>query len=189
MFSSKLPKQTLWEQSIQSQVDHPTWEDFNAFLVKRYRTLERIEDVSLSGSSQIQSKPSRREPIFKRVNSFEPKVNPKLQTCKLCSKENHPIRLCRKFVEMTVNKRSSTIKQHKLCLNCFARGHQLKDCTSAHNCHTFKGRHNTASSSFGPIFITLLFQSTAGKSLKLFFCGHAQSSSWNSCYSFVPQGL
>lgn len=145
MFSSKLPKQTLslWEQSIQSQVDLPTWEDFNAFLVQRYRTLERIEDVSSSGSSQMQTKPSRREPISKRVNSFEATVNPKLQTCKLCSKENHPIRLCPKFVQMSVNERSNTIKQHKLCLNCFARGHQLKDCTSAHNCHTCKGRHNT----------------------------------------------
>ncbi|XP_051864261.1 uncharacterized protein LOC127566283 [Drosophila albomicans] len=35
------------------------------------------------------------------------------------------------------------ITQKSLCLNCFARGHQLRECTSAHNCFTCKGRHNT----------------------------------------------
>ncbi|XP_062141951.1 uncharacterized protein LOC133850000 [Drosophila sulfurigaster albostrigata] len=44
---------------------------------------------------------------------------------------------------MSVNDRMSYIKQKGLCLNCFARGHHLRECTSAHNCFTCKGRHHT----------------------------------------------
>jgi len=67
----------------------------------------------------------------------------KEQTCKLCSKENHPIRLCPQFLQMSINERMTCIKQQKLCLNCFARGHQLRECTSTHSCFTCRGRHHT----------------------------------------------
>ncbi|XP_033252533.1 uncharacterized protein LOC117191877 [Drosophila miranda] len=39
--------------------------------------------------------------------------------------------------------RSSYIKQKMLCLNCFARGHQIRECQSAHNCNTCGDRHHT----------------------------------------------
>jgi len=45
---------------------------------------------------------------------------------------------------MTVDERSAYIKRKQLCLNCFARGHQLRDCESTHNCFTCRGRHHSS---------------------------------------------
>ncbi|XP_062141880.1 uncharacterized protein LOC133849815 [Drosophila sulfurigaster albostrigata] len=144
--SSRLPKLTLslWEQSIQNKSDVPTWADMNAFLLERYRTLEAIAEVSASTSAPTVPRASRKEaPVAKQVNSFESRVTSKTQSCKLCSRENHPIRLCPRFLQMGINDRVNYIKQQKLCLNCFARGHILAECTSAHSCFTCKGRHHT----------------------------------------------
>ncbi|XP_041675372.1 uncharacterized protein LOC121530409 [Drosophila eugracilis] len=131
--ASKLPKLTLslWEQSLTSKSEIPAWEEMNTFLSERYRTLEAIEDM----------KPTQSVP--KRLQSFETKVTPKQKGCDLCSKENHPIRLCPRFLNMSVDARSGYIKKKQLCLNCFARGHQLRDCTSTHSCFTCRGRHHT----------------------------------------------
>ncbi|XP_051858035.1 uncharacterized protein LOC127565055 [Drosophila albomicans] len=134
--SSRLPKLTLslWEQSIQNKSDIPTWVDMNAFLLERHRTLEAIAEVSSSTNAPTVPRASpKKAPVSRQVNSF---VTIKTQTCNFCSRENHPIRLCPRFLQMDV-------KQQKLCLNCFARGHVQAKCTSAHNCFTCKGRHHT----------------------------------------------
>jgi len=34
-------------------------------------------------------------------------------------------------------------QKKQLFLNCFARGHQLRECTSTHSCFTFRARHHT----------------------------------------------
>jgi len=44
---------------------------------------------------------------------------------------------------MTVDERSAYIKRKQLCLNCFAQGHQLRDCEITHSCLTCRGRHHT----------------------------------------------
>ncbi|XP_041451549.1 uncharacterized protein LOC121405052 [Drosophila obscura] len=44
---------------------------------------------------------------------------------------------------MSADARSSCIKKKQLCLNCFARGHLLRDCSSSHNCSTCGARHHT----------------------------------------------
>ncbi|XP_060665680.1 uncharacterized protein LOC132797951 [Drosophila nasuta] len=143
--SSKLPKLTLslWEQSLVDKAKIPAWQDMSTFLNERYRTLEAIEDVKQTANSQIATAGPSRPQNSKRVNCFEARVTPKGKSCDLCSKENHPVRVCPRFLQMSVNERMTYIKQKSLCLNCFARGHQLRECTSAHNCFTCKGRHNT----------------------------------------------
>ncbi|XP_060665447.1 uncharacterized protein LOC132797712 [Drosophila nasuta] len=144
--SSRLPKLTLslWEQSIQNKSDIPTWVDMNAFLLERYRTLEAIAEVSSGTNAPTVPRASpKKAPVSRQVNSFESRDTIKTQTCNFCSRENHPIRLCPRFLQMGVNERVNHIKRQKLCLNCFARGHVLADCTSAHSCFTCKGRHHT----------------------------------------------
>ncbi|XP_070144621.1 uncharacterized protein [Drosophila kikkawai] len=119
--ASKLPKVTLslWEQSLTSKSDIPAWEEMNTFLSERYRTLEAIEDL----------KPTQAVP--KKLQSFETKVSTKPKGCDLCSKENHPVRLCPRFLQMSVDARSGYIKKKQLCLNC------------THSCFTCRGRHHT----------------------------------------------
>ncbi|XP_060665547.1 uncharacterized protein LOC132797785 [Drosophila nasuta] len=143
--SSKLPKLTLslWEQSLVDKTKIPAWQDMSTFLNERYRTLEAVEDVTQKTSQNSTAGPSRPQQSSKRINSFKARVTQRGKSCDLCSKENHPVRVCPSFLEMSVNDRMSYIKQKSLCLNCFARGHQLRECTSAHNCLTCKGRHHT----------------------------------------------
>jgi len=40
----------------------------------------------------------------------------------------------------TVDDRLAYIQRKQLCSNCFASSHQLRDCTSAHNCLTCQDR-------------------------------------------------
>ncbi|XP_068140041.1 uncharacterized protein [Drosophila tropicalis] len=64
------------------------------------------------------------------------------KSCDLCMKKNHPVRRSPRFLQMPVPERGAYIKKKSFCLNCFSRGHQVKDCASQHNCFTCKGRHN-----------------------------------------------
>ncbi|XP_070142323.1 uncharacterized protein [Drosophila kikkawai] len=145
MVSLKLPKITLsmWEQFIHNKAEIPTWSELDAFLTERHRTLEAIDDIRPSSSGQFPSRPTAASAPMRRLNSYEARVAPSPRGCDLCSRENHPIRLCPSFLEMDVDGRSDYIRSKQFCLNCFARGHQQRDCTSAHSCFTCRSRHHT----------------------------------------------
>ncbi|XP_070141605.1 uncharacterized protein [Drosophila kikkawai] len=144
MVSTKLPKTTLsmWEQQ-HNKAEIPTWNELNSFLTERHRTLEAIDDIRPSSSGQVPPRSTPASAPARRLNSYEARVTPAPRGCDLCSRENHPIRVCPRFLEMDVNGRSDYIKRKQLCLNCFARGHQQRDCTSAHSCFTCHSRHHT----------------------------------------------
>jgi len=80
---------------------------------------------------------------FPKINSFNTRLVPIPKGCDLCSKKNHPVRICPRFLQMTVDDRLAYIQKKQLCSNCFASSHQLRDCTSAHNCLTCQDRHHT----------------------------------------------
>ncbi|XP_070142306.1 uncharacterized protein [Drosophila kikkawai] len=145
MVSIKLPKTTLsmWEQSVHNKVEIPTWNELNSFLTERHRTLEAIDDIRPSSSGQVPPRSTPASAPARRLNSYEARVTPAPRGCDLCSRENHPIRVCPRFLEMDVNGRSDYTRRRQLCLNCFARGHQQRDCTSAHSCFTCHSRHHT----------------------------------------------
>ncbi|XP_068158480.1 uncharacterized protein [Drosophila tropicalis] len=144
--SIKLSKNTLslWEQSLGDKTAIPEWQMMDDFLTERFRTLEAVENTTAMAISVPTSKPPRNPiPATRKATTFEAKVTTKPKSCDLCMKENHPVRRCPRFLQMTVPERVAYIKKKSLCLNCFARGHQVKDCPSQHNCFTCKGRHNT----------------------------------------------
>jgi len=141
--SLKLPQLTLalWEHSLTKPSEISGWEEFKTFLQGPHRTLEAIEEFKPNLTAQ--SKAPRPESGPRIIHNFENRVTVSPQSCKLCPRENHPIRQCPQFLNMSVADREQCIKQQKLCLNCFARTHMWRDCTSTHNCYTNKGRHNT----------------------------------------------
>ncbi|XP_041450162.1 uncharacterized protein LOC121404571 [Drosophila obscura] len=145
LITDKLPKATvkLWEQSVPNKFEVPTWRAMNKFLGERYLSLEATEDGHPGIETHYNSRTSLPTPAPRRVNSFEGRISSKARTCDLCSRSYHPVRSCPEFLRLTVQERSSYIQQKQLCLNCFARGHQLWDCTSAYNCSTCNGRHHT----------------------------------------------
>jgi len=105
--ASRLPKLTLslWEQSLSSKSDIPTWDEMNTFLSDRYRTLEAIEDMKPSTSNHSNAKS---QPVSRKLDSF---LVTKPKNCDLCSKESHPVRLCQRFLQMYVDARTNYIKK------------------------------------------------------------------------------
>jgi len=80
------PFDTLWEQSLLNKAEIPTWQQLNAFLTERHRTLEAIDDVRPSGSSQSLPKTSAlrippRDPDQDQILQLPPLPGP--QTPKL----------------------------------------------------------------------------------------------------------
>ncbi|KAH8324660.1 hypothetical protein KR074_003523, partial [Drosophila pseudoananassae] len=145
MISSKLPKVTLsmWEQSVHNKAEIPTWKELDNFLTERHRTLEAIDDVRPSSSGQLSPRSGIPIAPARRLNSHETRVVPGQKGCDLCSREDHPICLCPRFLNMDVIGRSDYIRRKQLCLNCFGRGHQQRDCTSARTYFTCHSRHHT----------------------------------------------
>ncbi|KAH8373686.1 hypothetical protein KR200_000575, partial [Drosophila serrata] len=147
MVSSKLSEVTLslWEQSIHNKDRIPTWKELDAFLTERHRTLESIDDVSPTNSRHFPPELSTPRAPAPRLHSSDFRVTPtpRPRRCDLCSMENHPLRRCPRFLKMTVVERSNIIRRKQLCLNCLARGHQQRDCPSAHSCLTCRKRHHT----------------------------------------------
>ncbi|KAH8241913.1 hypothetical protein KR026_000717, partial [Drosophila bipectinata] len=96
MISSKLPKVTLsmWEQSVHNKAEIPTWKELDNFLTERHRTLEAIDDVRPSGSVQFPPRSGLPTAPTRRLTSYETRVVPGQKGCDLCSREDHPIRLC-----------------------------------------------------------------------------------------------
>jgi len=117
----KLPKITLslWEQSLHDKANFTNWLELNVFLAKRHRTLEAIDDVLPSCSSQSQPRASTTSSTSRRINSYEARVAPKPRGCHLFIRENRPVRTCPGFLRMSVDERSAYIIEKKLCLNCF----------------------------------------------------------------------
>jgi len=111
--ASRLPKLTLslWEQSLSSKSDIPTWDEMNTFFSDRYRTLEAIEDMKPSTSNHSNAKS---QPVSGKLNSFEAKVVTKPKNCDLCSKESHPVRLCQRFLQMPLDAQTNYIKKAAL---------------------------------------------------------------------------
>jgi len=106
--ASKLPKLTraLWEQSILRKRDISTWPEINTFLLDRFSILEALDEP--------EPRTSTKHPTATRLNSFESKLTSKPQVCKLCSRENHPIRVCPILFQMSVGDRGNYVKQSQL---------------------------------------------------------------------------
>lgn len=55
----------------------------------------------------------------------------------------HSLRFCRKFLAMDSTKRNQVVRRRKYCLNCLARTHVVRDCTSPDSCLKCGLTHHT----------------------------------------------
>jgi hypothetical protein len=75
----------------------------------------------------------------KTDNSVQPKIL-KEECVKFNS--NHKLQDCKKFAEMPLTERSDFVKQHGCCLQCLARGHLGRDCSSSKKCGVEDCQHS-----------------------------------------------
>jgi len=156
MCSTKLPKLTLslWKQSIQNKAEIPTWLELDSYLTERHLTLEAVDIFRSANFHHVQSKDTNRMAEFPKINSLNTRLVPIPKVCDMCSKKNHSVRICPRFLQMTVDYRQAYIQRKQLCSNCFGSSHKFRDCTSAHNCLTCQDRHHTLLGQYPPQFHT-----------------------------------
>lgn len=101
----------IWETSLGAVGDLPTLEKFNELLSGRFRTLEAM------GSSSLKSP--------NKVNV--PTINEQIMKC-ICCKDDHMVHKCETFTKLSILHRRETVKQFKLCHNCFNKSHSIYQC-------------------------------------------------------------
>ncbi len=134
----KLDLTTLfdWQRHSQKNVDG----------IPHYQACLEFIDLRAQASESLSATPKKQGPQPLKVASFaainfDSGCNP----CILCAStsERHPLYACPKFKVMSHDTKLSTLRENKLCLNCFGSGHFVKQCRSAHRCKKCQRPHHT----------------------------------------------
>lgn len=62
--------------------------------------------------------------------------------CKICRRP-HPLRKCRRFLEMNLTKRQQVVKTYGYCANCLAHSHSQGSCFTKTGCKRCSKNHHT----------------------------------------------
>lgn len=65
-----------------------------------------------------------------------------IHQCLVCQKY-HPLKYCKRFLSMGVRKRKELVERHNYCLNCLARSHTIRSCSSWETCKRCDKLHHT----------------------------------------------
>ncbi|XP_075159708.1 uncharacterized protein LOC142232883 [Haematobia irritans] len=134
--STKLPHETLslWEQSLKSHRDLPSWKQMDTFLSNRYEVVERLNSIQGVKST------SRKRPESD-VHAFNTESQSNFP-CKMCQM-SHPLKNCQQFLNMNAQARSNFVRDNKICLNCLSYTHVRNECKSKFLCTTCNKNHHT----------------------------------------------
>lgn len=59
--------------------------------------------------------------------------DPAIHQCQICQRY-HSLRFCQRFLAMDSTRRNQAARRNNYCLNCLARTHDVRHCTSPDNC-------------------------------------------------------
>ena len=127
----KLDPTTLfeWQKHSQDTTDHvPHCQEILDFLDLQAQASEVLSTPPRKQGAPPHGKkstPSGKVPSYAALNDSA------RSHCILCP-ERHPLYACAKFKAMSHNDMMNTLKQNKLCLNCFSACHFVKHCKSSH---------------------------------------------------------
>ncbi|XP_075154075.1 uncharacterized protein LOC142239236 [Haematobia irritans] len=68
--------------------------------------------------------------------------DPRIHQCKVCLKY-HSLRFCKRFLHMNASDRKHAVYKYHYCVNCLARSHGLRNCTSQVTCQNCGHYHHT----------------------------------------------
>lgn len=134
--STKLPHETLslWEQSLKSHRNLPTWEQMDTFLSNRYEVVERLNSIQGTRTNSRNKNNSE-------VNTFNTESLPQ-PSCKLCD-TNHALKNCPQFNSLDPVSRNEFVSKNNICLNCLSYKHLRKDCKSKFLCKYCRRNHHS----------------------------------------------
>lgn len=122
----------------------PTLKELFKFLDKRCQQLERKTSqqhhaqpsLALAAPSKVYKVNRTQVPKASLVTTNVQKV------CTYCSKPNHNVYRCRKFLALTPKERFIAANKNNLCINCLKNGHNHQNCESD-KCRLCQGTHHT----------------------------------------------
>lgn len=145
LINGKLDSESI--SKLEESVEHsklPSWKDCEQVLNKRCQYLEardtkpELRAESSSTSSIKQSALTRR----KKGTPASTSLAVSKSSCAFCKGMDHSIHKCTKFLELPVLSRFEQVKNKALCINCLAKGHSVKKCSSS-KCRVCSMPHHT----------------------------------------------
>ncbi|XP_075151029.1 uncharacterized protein LOC142225137 [Haematobia irritans] len=62
--------------------------------------------------------------------------------CRLC-RQSHPLRKCKRFLDMNILKRQEIVRKYGYCTNCLAHEHSGNTCFTTTGCRYCKKAHHS----------------------------------------------
>lgn len=137
----RLDEYTLREWKKFHTADCASWKQLSEFLTAQWRSLDdvQIRNVSADNEVKVQAKPMKALVATNSNNSYNRSSSVK---CAICF-DSHFLWACPKFNSMSVEERQKTVRDKRLCLNCFSPAHQVRACPSKYRCKTCNQPHHT----------------------------------------------
>jgi hypothetical protein len=132
---SKLDEETQKALKVTQKANElPSWEETFQFLQGRGHALGTLELARPSTSKGTEKYANNRSHALHASTSES-------ITCPLC-KEDHFLNQCKKFRQLSPEKRLETAVNFGICTNCLRESHSPKECNGG-SCRKCKGNHNT----------------------------------------------
>ncbi len=135
-----------WNDKISTMTTPPTNEEFIEFLEARIASKESESltkynpyNDSSSVKGQLQPKKAKDKKMLRVSQSHSNSSN---LSCNLCHRSHYTYK-CPTLLSQTVDQRSETVKQNRLCFNCLGTDHSAYNCPSKKNCRECNRRHNS----------------------------------------------
>ena len=137
----KLDTSTIfeWQKFSHDLAEVPHYHKLLEFINLRAQASE-TSLLEAGKKSRSDTNPTKKS--TKAIASFATTAQP-LINCVVCNASKHPLYACPRFKVMSHENKFSTLKSHKLCINCLRPGHFVKHCKSAHRCQKCQKPHHT----------------------------------------------
>lgn len=145
----------LFETTLARSGEYPTIEALLSCVQSRVSTLEMIGDPrpgrsvpngssqsKLSSSFRLSNRKGDRSSNSGYQHTTSLLTTKSARSCPCC-KDSHSLASCRQFLSLTVDERSTWMREHSLCFNCFSDSHWSNTCRAKSNCKQCSRNHHT----------------------------------------------
>ena len=146
-FVKKLPKRVI-AKVYEAEAKSATWDtnDLRKMLANVVQLETRVDETYSQSHSEKKPQGKKPQQAYSTVEvgkqtPANSKEKPTKGNCKFCSKD-HKTYYCEKY--KSADERIKRCQELKLCLNCLAPGHFVKDCRSKYRCTHCKGKHSSS---------------------------------------------
>ena len=139
--------QLLWDQATKREKKVPPVAELLKFVKEHAETLPACDQSPAEKtpeSTTQHSQPKNISSDHRSVHVAAPAITSLPRECILCSPDRHPIYFCPKWANYSREQRLTHIRNHQLCSNCLAGGHDVDHCKSTYKCKHCGQKHHAS---------------------------------------------